>query len=619
MAPYKEAATFPVKDNGEDTTMTVDVYSHDIYNEDFYLEQDDLHAVLDMLFVRRDPTRGVDRKGHRYGIGSAEATQRAIQIIVWNYMRNNGEMFRDPQPTWFDRKRLKLCRLEKDNAWPVLFPIGFAEGLPNFTVTSKNIYRHAVNGHSDWPEKTVYPLAFMPRDSSAIYIRATEISMYRVTADRIEVVPIGTDDILLKGDKLGNLPPLEELNAHVEGLRPLLGHSTMQTVPGTPLTTYYLTRFSEEDVLSYNQAHTMVIARLMFMFCASRHPLLWPMRLLTGDTSGGKSTLAEIENIIFRGDMLKVELDALPTSMASFISHVTSVDYCCFDNIDNAFDEASDELKNMMCRLATGASISLRVLYETNTNRTYSLLKHVTLSARANPFDRDDILRRVLHIKMAPGAGDREKTGILEAALDNRTAIWAEILIRCQNIVKAHKANAGKSYPLVSKMKEYENYTMICADFEDSLEETRKLWAAYTQAYKDAITLDNHLLTSVLLWLGQNVGRAKGTYSSTSLHASLLLLHKEIGIEFPYKYATTFGKAITSNEVALRAGAGLQYKTNNKLGRREISFMATPEILAQAVALYHDVTGKGNTVVPVKRGPSIAELTGTSKTSQESD
>lgn len=609
MSDYKEVVNCEAIVGKEKTAIPVEVFSKDVFNRGFYLPLEDVMTVIKTLIAGQDPTKSLMPSGRRPGFASLEESQAHLQAIVRNYMFHYGEMFRCPEPTWFDKRRKKLCVLNPDSAFSVLYNIGFSAGLPNFTILSKNLYQLAVNGSSDWPERTVHPLAYMA-DNYSIYLRFSETEMLHITADDVRKVDLGTDNVIISGTRMGDLPPLEELLELMDELAPSIGNSILRLVPDSPLTVHYKTRFAHDDALSFNQAHTMALSRFLFMFASAQHPHLWPIELFTGDADSGKSTLPEKRNAILRGDARKVELDAMPIKMRDFIGLVTKADYIVLDNVDSVFEDAAAEYINMVCRMASGCTISLNVLYMTNTTAEYFLMKHTALTARANPFDRDDVLRRILHMKMAAGTGKESKTLLMKAVVQARPQIWAEILLRLQNMVKAHQANAAKQYTLITKMAEYEAYTMICSEFEGSLDETVALWTAYNGGYKDSITMDNGLVASVLMWLGQDPNRAGNVYSSTRLHAGLLAVHKEIGIEFPYKYANSFGKAITANLVALKAGAGLHVRRHNTKGTREIVFTLTPEMMEIAKEAYIDVrtSPTGPLASVIKRRPSLASL-----------
>jgi hypothetical protein len=589
MPEYKSIQQFAVLMEGRQQIVDAAIYSPEIFTSDCTLDRNDLIEVLKMLFRNENPTKGLESKGRRPRYQSQEECISDLMEIVRNYMTAYGETFRCPQPVFFDKERCRLNQIEPDNAWPILYPIGFSDGLPKFRIVSRNLHQEAISTSSlAWPERRVYNIAYMADDYSAIYIRASETEMIKITEDDFELVPLGTDGVLVKSSNMADLPPMEDLRDHVVTLRETLGDSITRLVPGTALTDLFKTRFATDDLLTPQQAQRILLTRLLFMFVSAQHPLLWPLPAITGDTGTGKSTPFELQNVIFRGSRDKAELDALPTKMRDFIAYLTKSEYCALDNVDNAFAKSPPEVQNVLCQTSSGGKISLAALYETNTKRD-KLQTHVFLTARDMPFDREDVLRRVIHLRTASGVGEEVKTRLLDAVAKRRTEIIAEILVRCQNMVRAHKANADKRYPLQSRMREYEFFTLLCADYEGMLQETVDLWAAYVGTYHASITQDNGLLTSILLWIGQDPERVKGSYFTDTLHKHLLDLHKKIGIEFPYRANTSFGRALTDNLVALKIEAGLQDGTDPVRKRRLISFNMPPDRLETAAAMYRDL------------------------------
>jgi len=595
MTEYKTLRQFEVK--GSDSPVEAWIYDRreTFLSDRFSLSIPDFAEVMTLLLEGKDPTQGLDFKGRRFTYKSQEARMTDLLDLIRNYMRKYGDCFREPQPVFFDRERHKLCPIYPDNAWSVLAPIGLAAGLPTFKALSQNLYLEAFSdGELGWPERTVHQTGFMNEDYSALYVWASSTTMIKVTPIGFDLVPLGTDDVLVKSNEMADLPDFDWLMEFVDEYQNKLGNAITTLVPGTPLTELFTTRFAEDDFLSPDQAQRMLLTRLMFVFAAAQHPLLWPFMIITGETGTGKSSPFEILKAWMRGARDKAELDSLPTKMRDFVAYLTHTGIGTLDNVDHAFTgtAAATQMQNLLCQVATGGNISIAELYQTNSKTEHRVQTHMFLTARDMPFEREDVLRRVIHLKTRTGHGDKVKTHILDKALKHRAEVFAEILVRCQNMLRAHQSNANKQYKLQTRMKEYEHFTLLCADFEDALEETITLWDAYMATYNTAITQNNPILTAVLLWLGEEPERANSAIFTDTLYKQVSDLYRKIGLELPYSANSTFGKAITDNAVALKQGAGLVDGLDRETRRRRMSFSATDKQLSTAVAMYKSMTAK---------------------------
>jgi hypothetical protein len=119
----------------------------------------------------------------------------------------------------------------------------------------------------------------------------------------------------LKSGKWAAFPKLSELEPVIDDLCPNIGKNIASLTSGTPLTTYYTTRLSENSYLSPIQAQEMVLERLTFKAAGAQYPRLRPITQVNGPKDSGKSTLAETDRVMFTGDYT-VKLDAIKQELA---------------------------------------------------------------------------------------------------------------------------------------------------------------------------------------------------------------------------------------------------------------------------------------------------------------
>jgi energy-coupling factor transporter ATP-binding protein EcfA2 len=403
-----------------------------------------------------------------------------------------------------------------------------------------NLYEHIM--HGEYPQRKVHHISYMSPD--AVYLWSAPHRMLKITTSAIEEVGVGTDGVLLQAEHIAPFPSLDELKPRIEALRPRLGDAVTKLNPGTPLSAVYTTRWSSESHLLPEQARQMVFTRFLFVPAASRYTL-WPLVLITGPEDSGKSTLLEIGIAFFTGKHEEIVVDTLPSKIDSFYASVTNSSYLHYDNIDDPKHTVlTSEYNNLICQLATGAKLPIRVLHRDNEKRDYPVKVHASFTAGACPFERSAVMRRCLHFEVTNTGKEIDKMKILNTVLDNRADLLAEYLLRTQNMLRAHIANAEKEYELISGMAEYERFTLICADYEGALAEMQAIWQAYASMYRETISNPNQLVYALRLWLGQDLARAGKQYPAETLYFAVQRLYQSLGQKFGYETVGTFGRAI---------------------------------------------------------------------------
>jgi hypothetical protein len=491
-------------------------------------------------------------------------------------------MFRAPYPYYFDRHDLVLARL--DSLTPKIAMILRDLGLLATQRHTAMVVEALMQEAELAPQRQADRMSYMSKD--AIYLRRSETSMIKITADRIEEVPLGTDNVVLLGDDLGDWPSVAELQPHIDELRPRIGRACTRLVPGLPMTEILTTRWSKVSIFSPEQAHHMLIARFMFTAVASRYSL-WPLLMITGPQNSGKSTPFECFLTLLKGR--KMEAEALPKKEGDLLASATNRSFLVYDNIDEV--RAAD-YDNTLCHLATGAEVDLRVLFRTNSLVSYQLRNHAVFTARVNPFSRSDVMRRmiVLEVKASHGAATTvTKDKLLARVLKYRSELLAEYILRAQNILAAHIIAGDRDYNYQSEMAEYEAFMLRCAEYEGSLPETWTLWSHLMRQYDQAVSSSNPMVYAIRLWLGKE-GNPGRVISPAALFAELRSLHCDIGQEFFLKSPSSFGKNIGKHESSLHV---LGFSRVPTRAGHDYLFDPAPQQLETCKALLKDLKQNG--------------------------
>jgi hypothetical protein len=493
--------------------------------------------------------KGIEIVGGKVQARNKRQVAMDMFLTTFSHLKARGKFLRITSgPYYLDDADKQLIKLSKDspNFKHLLLCLDY---LPKHGYTT-SILEAIMDCAARAEVRHHHRVAFFGAD--AIYIRSAENQMLKITQDYIQEVPVGADDVILIAPDMAAWPPLKELEPLMDEMRGQVGKACTQLLPDLPLTKHLTTRWSTDSILSPTQAHSLFIQRLLFVFAASRYSL-WPITLLVGDQNSGKSTPLELMLVLLKDDP-KAEAKALPGREDGIIAALTNSAICCFDNIDGARldDPQRSTISDTLCHIATGAEVPWRKLHSDMEILHFKIQNHGCFTARTNPFaHRSDVLRRTQTFTMAPPdpANTIPKDLLKKQIHEARPRILAEILLRCQNMVRAHLKLGEKQYRGVSEMLDYEVFCYRCAEFEGALPETQALWKANHKQYLESITEHNFLILAIRIWLGRkgNVGRE---VSPLTLFGELHALFAETR-NFPYRNPGQFGVHIKKNLSAL--------------------------------------------------------------------
>jgi hypothetical protein len=427
-----------------------------------------------------------------------------------------------------------------------------------------------------------------------MYIHTSRTRMIKITPAEITDVPLGTDNVICVADDLGDWPELTDLLPHVESLRPVIGSYCTQIAPTSPLAKL-TSRWKDGGALTAPQQWQVAFTRVLFLFAASQHKL-WPTLFLTGLPNSGKSSFPEVLLTLLNG--VTTELTNFPSKEDALIAAMSRMAIVAFDNIDDFdFQDAQHKPKsNLVCQMSTGGSVPMFRKYKDNELLKFSVRNHGIFTAVQNPQTRVDVERRTLTLQMADPmkVSDTVKANLFKAILADRPAMLAEILIRCQNIAKAHLVYATKPqvYRYQSQMPEYEHFTLLCSQYEGTLQETQAIWSAMRVQSQKTVSESNPLVYAIRLWLGdkQNVNKE---VTSMKLHSDLTRLYRDHGLKLPWGSPSYFGKKLNGMDQQSLEILGFNVRVLH--GMNHYWFNPSPEQMAICSAMSKDL---GESILP---------------------
>jgi hypothetical protein len=512
-----------------------------------------------------------------------------MYIETLKHLRARGEFFTvEGQPYYLDRADSVL--MEVSDSSPELAYILRKLGYMPKNGFTPSVQQGLIDTSARAPKRTQHRISYMSDD--AIYLNAGNNRLIEITIDTIREVPVGTNGVILIADDIAPWPSLAELEPLMKEMHPKVGHACTKLIPELPLTKYMTTRWSHSSLISATSAHQLYVTRLLFMTAASRYSL-WPETLFVGDSGSGKSTPNELMLVVTKNDE-QASCKSLPGKEDSFIASLLHNSIAVYDNIDGARldDPQRSSYFDLICQLSTGAEIDMRTFYTPAGLTTLKLKGHGFFTCRFNPLaSRDDVMRRTILLQTDPAPTEEEaknlptKDDLRRNVMEARPAIITEIILRSQNILRAHLSVKTK-HPTITDMRDYEVFTLLCAEYEGTLPETRLLWRQFMEQYRAGLAEHNPLARSIQLWLGKKSGANVGReVSSATLFGDLKTIYQDIDQQFPYRSPVAFGRHIQSSLPSLRA---LGYATKAGKNGPVHVFHPDPQRLGTCMQMYED-------------------------------
>jgi len=136
---------------------------------------------------------------------------------------------------------------------------------------------------------------------------------------------------------------------------------------------------------------------LAYMIIACIPDSNYPILLITGRSGSAKSSTTRVIKSVI--DPSSFELSAPLTSITDIKLAAAHNHLLAFDNNGDIF---SSELQNLLCQLSTGAKIFDRKFYTNGEVIINKINRPVIFNGLQSPFSQDDVISRVLHIRLRP-------------------------------------------------------------------------------------------------------------------------------------------------------------------------------------------------------------------------
>ncbi len=289
--------------------------------------------------------------------------------------------------------------------------------------------------HLRGQQSEVYQLACYSKENGDLYISRFDGRLYCLDGEKIELLPNGSGGVLFLDDPLWE--PYEYLGTNPES--------------------EFLSRLLI-DAVNFAQGEGVVLSpedqRMLFqvyIYSAFFESLLptKPIIAFVGPKGSGKSsTLLWLGQLLF-GSSFRL-LSLAKNKEDGFIAAVTASYLAGFDNVDGKIPWLNDHL----AALATGGSITLRKLYTTNEKITFNPRVFLALTSRSPKFRREDVVDRLLLLRVARFQKFKSEKKLREERLAKRNELWTELLNDLNQIVKALRAD-NEEFTTVFRMADW--------------------------------------------------------------------------------------------------------------------------------------------------------------------
>jgi hypothetical protein len=419
--------------------------------------------------------------------------ERDVARAVWDDLSTRGQFFTSGGLGMVflddDRKLVDISRDGHDFS-NLMIRYGLLPGDPMKDAVGK--YLGAQSSRFGIPVDTYLFSHYDPKRQVA-YISEFDGNVLRISRDRIERVPNGTDGTLFKTPN--NSQPyrvnLDKLPNIAHGLR---------LTPDSLLRKYITSQVDwDEEQLTSEQNQTLFTAQMLTLFMQGVLRTR-PLALITGESGSAKTMLGERVGWLLVGPGFRAV--AMPEEKDDFEALVTGTPFAVLDNVQKFRNSSS--IQSLLMIAATGGAVTKRELYSTNQQVTFAMQATLYLSAIHSPFRGDEVANRLLIFPTQKLKVYRASAEIADEFNSHREEIMGEVVVRIQNILKALHHNQNMVIRTPFRMADFATYFLKVASYEGWREEADRLLAAVGESQGSYAVEDDVVVELLSLWIGAN-------------------------------------------------------------------------------------------------------------------
>ncbi len=276
-----------------------------------------------------------------------------------------------------------------------------------------------------------------------------------------------------------------------------------------------------------------------------------PILVLTGDQGSGKTTaLRRILYLLFgpRGEVSSVKDEQAWTPV------ITSNYLVVLDNVDKRLKWLPDKLN----LAATGQTISIRVLYETNREYKVTPRCFLALTTVHPPFEESTVVDRFILLRMQPLDEYMSEKSIRHEVLSQRNRLWAGLLNQLNSDINCLRT---KDVEVDFRMADWAE---LCSKLLRQEKNGSEIFSTIIEGLKkeqSAQVLDYSIVPQILdKWEHDSCE----WYSTAELYERWKKIAETENLTF-FKSARGLGMHLGNIRRALRAVYGVNYQNNRRI------------------------------------------------------
>lgn len=276
-----------------------------------------------------------------------------------------------------------------------------------------------------------------------------------------------------------------------------------------------------------------------------------PILVLTGDHGSGKTTA--LRRILYVLSGPGGEVSSVKDEQA-WTPAITSNHLVVLDNVDKHLKWLPDKLN----LAATGQTISIRVLYETNREYKVTPRCFLALTTVHPPFEESTVVDRFILLRMQPLDDYMSEKSIRREVLSQRNRLWAGILNQLNSDINCLRA---KDVEVDFRMADWAEF---CSKLLRQEKNGSEIFSTIIEGLKkeqSAQVLDYSIVPQILnKWEGDG----SGWYSTAELYEIWKATTEKENLTF-FKSARGLGMHLSNIRGALHAGYGVNYRNNRRI------------------------------------------------------
>lgn len=511
-----------------------------LQNSDIYgRKYDAIRAEVDVL--RRNDGRSGEK------LKAFEVARRVAELIVSD-LGERGRFYQDDVAGYlFLGAERELIRVAPGELRLELL-------LKNFGILpSEKLFEHVLaelrlEAFGEGTSTRVFQFTHYDREKNLLYVCNFNQQVYRISSDKIETVPNGTDGVLFLSSS--TCSPFEKVDVDA-------GRSYLEEVILGKIA------FSQ-DSLTPEDRKLLFQHWLLALFFPELFPTR-PILAVVGTKGSGKSSLLRMVGKVLFG----ARFDVMPLSAdpRDFDAAITNEALVAVDNADNK----SKWLEDKLAVAATGGKIRRRNYFTTNDLVEFPITAFLAITSRTPHFTREDVAERLLLMFV-----NRLENFVSEAVLlaeidENRNLIMSEVLGRLQAVVRALKQEKDAVFRTPFRMADFASFVLKIAHAQGWGEEMESILGRMASEQCSFTASSDPVIAAIEVWLQkpENDGRE---LSSVALLSELITSQQVVGLSFEYAgNPNGFGQHLTSIAETLRKRFGFTERRGSG-GKRLVRF-----------------------------------------------